>query len=114
MTDVVDMTVRPAGLNYVGGEWRPAAEGMLVQLGVARGASVVATASKANSSRLLACGAKEVLDYHDEDWPRLVREITGGDGVTKAANAARGGAAEALQAVAAGGRLATITSDPPQ
>src|SRR5438270_457983 len=34
-----------------------------------------------------------------------------GDGVTAFA---RGGAAEALQSVAAGGRLATITTDPPQ
>jgi hypothetical protein len=35
-------------------------------------------------------------------------------GVPAAVNAARGGAASALRAVAAGGRLATITSDPPK
>src|ERR671937_664319 len=53
----------------------------------------------------------EVLDYHG-DWPALVREITGG-GAPKAVNAARGQAANTLQAVAEGGRLATITGDPP-
>jgi NADPH:quinone reductase-like Zn-dependent oxidoreductase len=43
----------------------------------------------------------------------VVREITGEDGVPKAANAARDGARTARRAVAAVGRLATITSDPP-
>jgi NADPH:quinone reductase-like Zn-dependent oxidoreductase len=54
-----------------------------------------------------------VIDYHDRDWPEQVRAITGGQGVPAAANAAPGGAADAIRAVADGGRLATITSDPP-
>lgn len=86
---------------------------LLVQLAVAREACVIATASKPNASRLFGYGAREVLDYHDDDWPEQVREITGEDGVPKAANAARDGARTALRTVAAGGRLATITSDPP-
>jgi NADPH:quinone reductase-like Zn-dependent oxidoreductase len=86
---------------------------MLVQLAAVRGARVIATASRPNASRLFSYGAKEVLDYHDGDWPAHVGEITGDDGVSKAANAARDGARTALRAVAAGGRLATITSDPP-
>jgi NADPH:quinone reductase-like Zn-dependent oxidoreductase len=53
-----------------------------------------------------------VLDYHG-DWPALVRELTGG-GAPRAINAARGQAATMLQAVADGGRLATITGDPPR
>ena len=44
--------------------------------------------------------------------PALVRELTGG-GAPKAVNAAPGQAATTLQAVADGGRLATITGDPP-
>jgi NADPH:quinone reductase-like Zn-dependent oxidoreductase len=88
--------------------------GLLVQLAAARGASVIATASRAKADRLRGHGAREVLDYHDEDWPEVVREITGGAGVDKAANAARGGAGTALRAVATGGRLATITGDPPE
>ena len=87
---------------------------LLVQLGVARGAAVIATASKPNVARLVANGAREVLDYHDQDWPELARGVTGGPGVAKAANAARGGAGTALRAVADGGRLATITGDPPE
>jgi NADPH:quinone reductase-like Zn-dependent oxidoreductase len=57
-------------------------------------------------------GASEVLDYHG-DWPALVHEITGG-GASKAVNAAPGQAATTLEAVADGGRLATITGDPPR
>src|SRR5438093_984491 len=59
-------------------------------------------------------GAHVVLDYHDPDWPARVRDASpGGHGVRAAVNVARGGAATALQAVAGGGRLATITGDPP-
>jgi NADPH:quinone reductase-like Zn-dependent oxidoreductase len=39
--------------------------------------------------------------------------ITGSGGVSAAANATPGGVAVAIRAVADGGRLATITSDPP-
>jgi NADPH:quinone reductase-like Zn-dependent oxidoreductase len=86
--------------------------GLLVQLAAARGGRVIATASAKNAERLRGYGASEVLDYHG-DWPVLVREITGG-GAPKAVNAARGQAAATLQAVADGGRLATITGDPPR
>jgi NADPH:quinone reductase-like Zn-dependent oxidoreductase len=86
--------------------------GLLVQLAEARGARVIATASPGKAERVRNFGALEVLDYHD-DWPALVRELTGG-GVPKAVNAARGQAAATLAAVADGGRLATITGDPPE
>src|SRR4051794_16273188 len=85
--------------------------GLLVQLAAARGARVIATASAKKAERIRGYGASEVLDYHG-DWPALVREITGG-GTPRAVNAARGQAASTLQAVAEGGRLATITGDPP-
>src|SRR5262245_3025662 len=86
--------------------------GLLVQLAAARGARVIATTSTEKTKRIRSYGASEVLDYH-HDWPALVREITGG-GASKAVNAARGQAAATLKAVADGGRLATITGDPPQ
>ena len=86
--------------------------GMLVQLAAARGARVIATASANKAERIRGYGASEVLDYHG-DWPALVREITGG-GASKAVNAAPGQAATTLKAVADGGRLATITGDPPR
>src|SRR5204863_1660862 len=85
--------------------------GLLVQLAAARGASVIATASAKKADRIRGYGASEVLDYHD-DWPALVREITGG-GAPKAVNAAPGQAATTLRAVAVGGALASITGDSP-
>jgi NADPH:quinone reductase-like Zn-dependent oxidoreductase len=87
--------------------------GLLVALAVLRGAEVIATASPASQQRVSALGARHVIDYHDQDWPEQVRAITGRHGVAAAANAAPGDAASAIRAVADGGRLATITSDPP-
>jgi NADPH:quinone reductase-like Zn-dependent oxidoreductase len=88
--------------------------GLMVQLAAARGATVVATAGPTSADRVRAYGAHRVLDYHDPDWPTRVREASPGQrGVDAAVNAAPGGAATACQAVADGGRLATITGDPP-
>lgn len=86
--------------------------GMLVQLAVHRGATVIATAGADSAGRVAALGAATVLDYHQPDWPKQVRALTQG-GVDAAANAARSGSAQAIQAVRDRGRLATITSDPP-
>jgi NADPH:quinone reductase-like Zn-dependent oxidoreductase len=87
--------------------------GLLVALAARRGAEVIATAGPASQQRVSALGAHHVIDYHDQDWPAQVRAITGRHGVVAAANAAPGGAATAIRAVADGGRLATITTDPP-
>ena len=76
---------------------------LLVALATHLGAEVIATA-----------GAARVLDRRSPDWPGQVRALTGGRGADLAANAAPGGAARALGAVKDGGRLATITSDPPR
>jgi NADPH:quinone reductase-like Zn-dependent oxidoreductase len=86
--------------------------GLLVQLAAARGARVIATSSARKAERIRDFGASAVLDYHG-DWPASVREITGG-GAPRAVNAAPGQAATTLKAVADGGRLATITGDPPR
>ncbi len=86
---------------------------LLAALAVLRGAEVIATAGPSSRRRVSALGARYVIDYHDQDWSEQVRAITGGRGVAAAANAAPVGAATAIRAVADGGRLATITSDPP-
>jgi NADPH:quinone reductase-like Zn-dependent oxidoreductase len=86
---------------------------LLVQLARHLGADVIATAGSHSAARAAAAGAAHVLDRRSPDWPGQVRELTGGRGVDLAANAAPGGAALALGAVTNGGRLATITSDPP-
>jgi NADPH:quinone reductase-like Zn-dependent oxidoreductase len=87
--------------------------GLLVVLGTLRGAQVIATVGPSSEPRVRALGARHVIDYHDQEWPEQVRAITGRHGVAAAANAAPGGAATAIRTVADGGRLATITSDPP-
>lgn len=87
--------------------------GLLVALAVLRGAEVIATAGPASQQRVSALGARHVVDYHDPDWPEQARALTAGHGAAAAVNAAPGGAASAIRVVADGGRLATITSDPP-
>ena len=88
--------------------------GLVVQLAVARGATVIATAGPSSAARVRDYGASVVLDYHDPGWPARARAASpGGRGVTAAVNTALGGAAAALQALGDDGRLATITGDPP-
>src|SRR5438067_2494040 len=48
--------------------------GLLVQLAVARGATVVATAGPASAVRVRDYGARLVVDYHDPAWPARVRD----------------------------------------
>ena len=87
---------------------------LLVSLGSLRGAEVVATAGPRSHAPLAALGARHVIDYHEQDWPDQVLAVTDGSGVSAAVNAAPGGAGDAIRAVRDGGRLATITSDPPE
>jgi len=86
---------------------------LLVALARHLGAEVIATAGARSAARVSAAGATHVLDRRSPDWPGQVRALTGGRGADLAANAAPGDAARALGAVKDGGRLATITSDPP-
>lgn len=88
--------------------------GLIVSLAVLRGARVLATAGPSSRQRVLGAGAESVVDYRDADWPEQILAATGRRGVDAAANAARGGAATGLRSVRDGGRLATITSDPPE
>ena len=86
---------------------------LLVSLASLRGAEIVATSGRHSHRALEALGARHVIDRQDADWVEQVLAITGGSGVAAAVNAAPGGAADAIRAVTDGGRLATITSDPP-
>jgi NADPH:quinone reductase-like Zn-dependent oxidoreductase len=87
--------------------------GVLVQLAVYRGATVIATAGRGGAGRLRAFGAAHVLDYHRANWPAQVRALTAG-GADAAVNAAPSGAQNAMRAVRDAGSLATITHDPPR
>jgi NADPH:quinone reductase-like Zn-dependent oxidoreductase len=87
--------------------------GLIVSLCAARGVEVLATAGPSSRERVVRAGATAVIDYHDPEWPAEVAHASGGRGVDAAANVVRGGAMGALEVVRDGGRLATITSDPP-
>jgi NADPH:quinone reductase-like Zn-dependent oxidoreductase len=86
---------------------------LLVSLASLRGAEVIATVGPRSRESIAALGARHVIDYREKDWPAQVLAITGGHGVSAATNAAPAGARDAIRAVTDGGRLATITSDPP-
>jgi NADPH:quinone reductase-like Zn-dependent oxidoreductase len=86
---------------------------LLVSLAVLMDARVIAIAGPTSEQQLLTLGADAVLDYHREDWPRRLKRLTDSRGVDAVANAVRGGSATAIDTIRDGGRLATITSDPP-
>jgi NADPH:quinone reductase-like Zn-dependent oxidoreductase len=105
------LTITPGATLLVNGAGGVTGQ-LLVAIGAIRGARVIATASPAGHDRLRRLGADHVLDYHDAGWVREARGIAGA-GVDAAANAAPDQAPTAIEAVRDGGRLATITSDPP-
>jgi NADPH:quinone reductase-like Zn-dependent oxidoreductase len=86
--------------------------GLIVQLAALRGVDVLATASPRSAERVRDNGAREVIDYHDSMWPHHAKALAKG-GIDAVANAAPRGAAAAMTALVDGGRLATITPDPP-
>jgi NADPH:quinone reductase-like Zn-dependent oxidoreductase len=57
---------------------------------------VIATASAKKAERIRDYGASEVLDYHD-DWPALVREITGGGALPPGRRPPRCAASSAIE-----------------
>jgi NADPH:quinone reductase-like Zn-dependent oxidoreductase len=87
---------------------------LIVTVAAELGARVIATAGPDATQRMLDAGAMHVVDYHQPDWSHTVRVLTEQRGVAAAANAVPGQASLALQTVHPGGRLATITGDPPQ
>jgi NADPH:quinone reductase-like Zn-dependent oxidoreductase len=112
-TQVIDgaLAVRPDDVVLVNGSGVTGT--VLVGLAAARGAEVIATGGPASHERLRRQGAAHVLDYHDSDWPEQARSIGDGLGVSAVANAVPDGSADAIGTVRDGGRLATITQDPP-
>ena len=86
---------------------------LIVRLAVSRGATVVATASTRSVSRLRQAGAEAVVDGRSPAWGDQARAHVGDRSFDAAINAVPNGAASVLDLVRDGGRLATITSDPP-
>ena len=85
---------------------------LLVELALARGARVLATAGGHSARRLLSMGAIEVFDHHDAGWVHDVGSAAAA-GVSAAVNAVPGRASDLLPLLRDRGRLATITSDAP-
>lgn len=86
--------------------------GLLVALAAATGCRVVATSSPRAADRVRGYGASVVVDYHAADWPEQALRATPGR-FSVVVNAVRDGSQTLLPLVADGGRLATITGDPP-
>jgi NADPH:quinone reductase-like Zn-dependent oxidoreductase len=85
-----------------------------IQLAVARGARVVATASEANHGFLRELGA-EPLDYAAEDLPARVRDLLADSGTDAAFDLFGGDAREqAFASLRPGGRLVSIARPPPE
>jgi len=85
-----------------------------VQLGAARGARVLATASERNQDFLRALGA-EPLDYAGGDVLARVRELTGGAGADAALDLFGGEQREeAFAALRLGGRLVSVARPAPE
>jgi NADPH:quinone reductase-like Zn-dependent oxidoreductase len=85
-----------------------------IQLALARGARVIATASPDNHDFLRELGA-EPLDYGDENVPNFVRELTDGSGADAAFDLFGGdGQEQAFASLRHGGRLVSIATPPPE
>ena len=84
---------------------------LAVQMAVARGARVFATASPANHDWLRELGA-EPLDYNDEEICARVREEGGADAAIDLFGGE--GRKQALACLRSGGRLVSIASTPPE
>ena len=84
---------------------------LAVQMAVARGARVFATASPANHDWLRELGA-EPLDYDDEELAARVREVGGADAAIDLFGGE--GRQQAFACLRSGGRLVSIASPPPE
>ena len=85
-----------------------------IQLAVARGARVVATASERNHDFVRELGA-EPLDYADDDVPGRVHDLLDDSGADAALDLFGGDVREqAFAALRQGGRLASVAQPPPE
>src|ERR1700733_5923129 len=98
--------------NVVRGDWiliHAVAGGVGIaatQLAHRLGARIFGTASKSKHAAVQAQGVEHVIDYHTEDVPRAIRQITGGRGLDVILDA-RGGRdfKQSYDLLRAGGRL---------
>ena len=83
-----------------------------IQLACARGAEVIVTAGTADKCAACeALGAKRAINYRDEDFVEIVKEVTGGEGVDVVLDMVGGDyTIRNLNALGQGGRLVQIAA----
>lgn len=87
--------------------------GFAVQLAASCGATVITTCSASNADTVRKLGADCALDYHTEDIPARVREITNGRGVDAVIDTlGRQTATTGLDLLAFGGQLVCVEALP--
>jgi NADPH:quinone reductase-like Zn-dependent oxidoreductase len=87
--------------------------GFAVQLAAACGATVITTCSPSNADYVRQLGADCALDYHTDDIPARVREITNGRGVDAVIDTlGRQTATAGLEILAFGGQLVCVEALP--
>lgn len=79
---------------------------LAAQLAVHLGARVIATAARDHHDFVHKLGVGQVVDHHDPDWPRLVRDMTAG-GVDTALSSVSATTRGAITATRDGGVVAT-------
>lgn len=82
-----------------------------VQLAKAMGAKVIATTSSdTKAQQLKALGADETINYKEQpEWSQQVRELTGGNGVSRIVEVGGAGTfAQSIKAIAVGGQVSMV------
>lgn len=85
---------------------------MLVAVAAEWSVRVIAVAGSRSAGRAKAFGASTVLDYKDAGWMREAQRLTG-NRLSYVVNAVPGAASSLMALINDGGRLVTITGDPP-
>ncbi len=103
------LNVQPGDTVFVAGA-TGAIGTLAVQIAVARGLRVVASASAKNHDYLLGLGAEKAVDYHDDDWHEQVTRWQPG-GVAAAIAIQPGTASDSEPIVRDGGTIVAVSGD---
>lgn len=83
---------------------------LVIQLAVAKGIHVSATASQKNHEHMLSLGADKAVDYNDPQWKEQIKGWSSG-GVAAALAIQPGTGADSIEVVRNGGKLITVSGD---
>lgn len=83
---------------------------MVIQLAVAQGIKISASASQKNHGYMESLGVQKSVDYNDPDWVNKINEWSGG-GVTAALAIQPGTGLNSIKVIKDGGRLITVSGD---